>query len=89
MLGIAVMDHPGNFRHPAHWHVRGYGLMGSNVFGDSSFAGDHGKRGQYVLPKGQSLAFRYRVLFHHGNAHQGMVDDVYHGYVQPPTGKAA
>ncbi|MFL5516878.1 MAG: PmoA family protein, partial [Gemmatimonadales bacterium] len=58
VVGIAVLDHPGNFRHPAHWHVRGYGLMGSNVFGDSSFAGDPGKRGQYTLPKGQSLTFR-------------------------------
>lgn len=88
VLGIAVMDHPSNFRHPAHWHVRDYGLMGSNVFGDSSFAGDHGRRGQFTLPNGESLTFRYRVLFHRGNALQGKVDDAYHGYVQPPIGKA-
>jgi len=58
------------------------------VFGDSSFAGDHGRRGQHTLPKGESLRFRYRVLFHRGDALQGKVDDVYHGYVQPPRGGA-
>jgi hypothetical protein len=84
VLGIAVMDHPGNFRHPAHWHVRDYGLMGTNYFGDSSFAGDGGKRGEYTLKKGEQLAFRYRVMIHPGDARQGKVSDVFHGYVQPP-----
>ena len=38
-VGIAVLDHPGNFRSPVHWHVRDYGLMTTNCFGDSTFAG--------------------------------------------------
>jgi hypothetical protein len=88
VVGIAVMDHPGNFRHPTHWHVRDYGLMGTNVFGTSSFEGGGGHRGEYVLKKGERLDFRYRVLIHEGDAHRGRVSDAYHAYIQPAAGKS-
>jgi hypothetical protein len=84
-VGIGVMDHPGNFRSPAHWHVRDYGLMGTNYFGDSSFANErNGRRGEYLLKKGESLTFRYRVLLHRGNAAEGGVATAYTAYTQPP-----
>jgi Methane oxygenase PmoA len=86
-VGIAVMDHPQNFRHPCHWHVRDYGLMATNVFGDSSFANERGQRGAYTLKKGEHLTFRYRVLLHRGNASEGKVSDAFHGYVQPPVAR--
>ncbi len=89
VLGVAVMDHPGNFRHPTHWHVRDYGLFATNVFGTSSFEGTPGKRGEHTLKKGERLRFRYRILIHEGNARKGHVSDVFHGYVQPPVGKLA
>jgi 7-carboxy-7-deazaguanine synthase len=38
-VGIAVMDHPGNLRSPVRWHVRDYGLLTTNCFGESTFAG--------------------------------------------------
>jgi hypothetical protein len=84
-VGIGVMDHPGNFRSPVHWHVRAYGLMTTNCFGNSAFAGDDGRRGEYTLKNGQSLTFRYRVLLHRGNATEGRVADAYAAYTQPPS----
>lgn len=84
--GIAVMDHPANFRSPVHWHVRDYGLMTTNCFGDSAFAGEEGgHRGDYTLKAGQSLTFRYRVLLHRGHAAEGGVADAFSAYTHPPT----
>lgn len=84
-VGIAAMDHPGNFRSPVHWHVRDYGLMATNCFGDSSFAGESGgRRGEYTLKNGQSLRFRYRVLLHRGHAAEAGVAAAYAAYIQPP-----
>ncbi len=89
-LGIAVMDNPGNFRAPCHWHVRDYGLMTTNVFGTSTFEGKPDeKKGDHILKSGESLTFRYRVLLHRGAAAEGQVADVYQGYVQPPTARVA
>lgn len=84
--GIGVMDHPGNFRSPVHWHVRDYGLMTTNCFGDSTFAGDEGgHRGDYTLRGGQALTFRYRVLLHRGDAAAGGVADAFAAYTHPPA----
>jgi methane monooxygenase PmoA-like len=84
-VGIAVLDHPGNFRSPVHWHVRDYGLMTTNCFGDSAFASEEGgHRGEYTLKSRQSLTFRYRVLLHRGNASEGAVAQAYAAYTEPP-----
>ena len=32
-VGVLMMDHPGNPRHPTYWHSRGYGLHSINPFG--------------------------------------------------------
>jgi hypothetical protein len=59
--------------------------MGTNYFGDSSFANErNGRRGEYLLKKGESLTFRYRVLLHRGNAAEGGVATAYTAYTQPP-----
>jgi hypothetical protein len=85
-VGIGVMDHPGNLRSPVQWHVRDYGLMTTNCFGASTFAGEEGgRRGEYTLKDGQSLTFRYRVLLHSGGAKEGGVADAYAAYMQPPA----
>jgi len=66
--GIALLDHPSNFRHPTWWNVREDGLFTANPFGQGSFeeetpdnAGDH------LIPNGESLKFRYRAIFHRGD----------------------
>ncbi len=87
-VGIGVMDHPGNFRGPVHWHVRDYGLMTTNYFGDSSFIGEAGgHRGEHTLKNGASLTFRYRVLLHKGTAAEGGMGEAFAAYAQPPTAR--
>ena len=39
-LGVAILDHPDNPRHPVRWHARAYGLFAANPFGLSVFTGD-------------------------------------------------
>jgi hypothetical protein len=82
-LGIAVMDHPDNLRHPVYWHVRDYGLMTTNPFGTSTFENDPGKRGEYTLRAGDRLHFRYRVLIHRGDAREGRVAETWDAFARP------
>ncbi|MCU0246906.1 MAG: PmoA family protein [Bryobacter sp.] len=65
-LGITIIDHPKNPRHPTYWHARGYGLFAANPFGVRDFTGDKTKDGALTLEPGQSLRFRYRVVIHPG-----------------------
>jgi hypothetical protein len=87
-VGIAVMDHPENLRHPARWHVRDYGLMTANPFGTSTFEGEAGgKRGEYTLKAGQTLRLRYRVLLHRGDASAGRVAEAWDAFAKPATAR--
>ncbi|GIX07388.1 MAG: hypothetical protein KatS3mg115_1791 [Candidatus Poribacteria bacterium] len=86
-LGIAVLDHLENPRHPCHWHVRNYGLMATNVFGRGTF--ERGRRlldgdGSYTLPAGEALSFRYQVVVHAGDARAADIAGAYHNFVFPP-----
>jgi Family of unknown function (DUF6807) len=84
-VGIAVLDHPSNLRSPVHWHVRDYGLMGTNCFGDSTFAGEkNGHRGEYRQAQDETLQFRYRVLLHQGDARAARVEETWRAYANPP-----
>ncbi|MBI2191195.1 MAG: PmoA family protein [Planctomycetes bacterium] len=84
-VGIAVFDHPSNFRHPTTWHVRNYGLMTANPFGLSHFTGNKSRDGSHELPAGGQLVFRYRLFVHKGDAVEGGVAERYHDYVNPPA----
>jgi hypothetical protein len=85
-VGIAVLDHPGNFRSPVRWHARDYGLMTTNCFGTSTFEGEKGgHRGDYRQPAGETLRFRYRVLIHHGDAEAARVEDAWRAFAHEPT----
>lgn len=83
-VGIAVMDHPFNLRHPTTWHVRGYGLMSANPFGHSQYKSGLLSDGSYTIGAGESLTFRYRLLLHKGDARGGSVSARYQDYVHPP-----
>ena len=87
--GVAIMDHPSSFRHPTTWHVRDYGLFAANPFGSSAFTGDPNQRGDYVLPPGQSIAFRYRVCLHLGDADAAKIGDPYQNFAHPPVSRWA
>ncbi len=79
-VGIAIFDHPENFRHPTYWHARGYGLFAANPFGVREFTRDRRQDGGYTIPAGGSLNLRYRVLIHHGDYREAQVADAYRKY---------
>ena len=65
-LGVTIMDHPANPRHPTYWHARHYGLNSANPFGVRDFTGDKLQDGSLIVPKGGTVIFRYRVAVHEG-----------------------
>jgi hypothetical protein len=65
-VGVVMMDHPGNPRHPTYWHSRGYGLHSINPFGVSDFLNDKTQNGSLTVEPGQHVRFRYRVVIHPG-----------------------
>jgi len=83
-VGLAIFDHPSNLRYPTHWHVRDYGLFTVNQWGIHDFTGDWAQRGDYALPAGQELRFRFRVYIHEGGASEARVGDRFHDWATPP-----
>lgn len=81
-VGITILDHPENLRHPTAWHVRDYGLFAANPFGNKDF-GLEGP-GEFTLPAGQSLTFRYRVILHRGDTASAKPDEAFRLYADPP-----
>jgi len=65
-LGVLVLDHPGNPKHPTYWHARHYSLCSANPFGERDFAKDKTRDGSVSIPAGGALDFRYRVVIHPG-----------------------
>lgn len=87
VVGIAVLDHPRNLRHPTWWHIRDYGLYTANCFGLHDFdrsLRENRHAGDYVLEAGKSLTFRYRLLLHAGDTDQANVAHQYAAFASPP-----
>lgn len=85
-LGIAMFDNPGNPRHPTWWHVRDYGLFAANPFGQNSFENLKNKHaGDFLIPAGQSVTFRYRFYLHEGDEIQAKVAEHYQAYADGKT----
>jgi hypothetical protein len=66
-VGVAILDHPSNPRHPVRWHARDYGLFAANPFGLAAFTNDKSQNGAVTLQAGQSLRYRYRIVIHPGD----------------------
>ncbi len=67
-VGIAILDHPSNPRHPTYWHSRTYGLVTANIFGKRFFESlEDPKAGEFTVPAGETRTFRWRFLFHEGD----------------------
>lgn len=82
-VGFAIMDHPGNPRHPTWWHVRDYGLFAANPFGQHDFENlKDPHAGDLKIPAGQSVTFRYRVVIHEGDVQAARITDRYEEYVK-------
>lgn len=80
--GIAILNHPSSFRHPTTWHVRTYGLFAANPFGYHDFG--RSERGDYTLPKGESITFRHRVILHEGPTSPKELASDFAAYAHPP-----
>lgn len=82
-VGIAIFDHPGNFRHPTWWHARAYGLFAANPFGVHHFEKAKKGTGDWRIPAGGELRLRYRLLFHEGEVSAEQLDSELASYGQP------
>lgn len=83
-VGVVMMDHPGNPRHPTYWHSRGYGLHSINPFGLHDFLNDPKQDGSLTVEPGQHVRFRYRVVVHPGLA-AARIADLYKQYAESRT----
>lgn len=83
-VGLAIFDHPGNFRYPTPWHVRDYGLFTANCWGLHDYTGDWAVRGDHALPAGQSLRWTFRVYLHEGDELAGQVAAKWLDFAFPP-----
>ena len=66
-VGVAVMDHPSNFRFPTRWHVRDYALLFAAPFASRDYSASN-PDGSLTLAPGGDLRVRYRILVHDGTA---------------------
>lgn len=80
-LGIAILNHPSSFRYPTPWHVRTYGLFAANCFGLKAFD-KNAQPGDHTVPKGQTLKFSYRVVFHTGDEKSAKIADLFATYAK-------
>jgi len=81
-IGIAILCHPSTYNFPNRWHVRTYGLFAANPFGVHHFEGQKEATAGVDLPAGESLTFRYRVLFHTGDTDAAKVAEHFAEYSQ-------
>jgi hypothetical protein len=77
--GVAIFDHPSNPRHPTTWHTREYGLHAANIFGLHDFDPKNKPKGagDFKIDAGQTVTFKYRMLFHPGDAKAAKVEERY------------
>ncbi len=83
-LGIAILNHPDSYGYPTHWHTRDYGLFAANPFGLHQFDPQSGADGTYTLKNGDSMKFRYRVIFHKGDEKSAHIAEAFTKYANEP-----
>src|SRR5438046_9702444 len=81
-VGVAILDHPENPRHPVRWHARAYGLFAANPWGLSVFTGDKTQDGSMTVEPGQSVRYRYRVIIHPGTVQEADIAGQYTKYAR-------
>jgi hypothetical protein len=82
-VGLAILDHPKNPRHPTWWHVRDYGLFAANPFGRHDFEKFADKTaGDLRIPAGQGITFRYRFILHAGDEKEARIAEQYATYAK-------
>jgi hypothetical protein len=80
-VGVAMLNHPGSFRHPTPWHVRTYGLFTANPFGLSQLKVQEAS-GAMTLKKGGKITLRHRFIFHNGDEKSAKIADAFAEYAK-------
>lgn len=82
VVGVAIFDHPDNPRHPTWWHAREYGLIAANPFGIHDFEKKPESAGDLTIAADKSVTFRYRFVFHEGDAEAAKIAELYKQYAE-------
>ena len=80
-VGVAIMDHPGNFR-PSRYHVRDYGLFSVSPFGNKSYTNGTEEAAPVHLKQGETLRLRYGMYFHDGDTNESNVAAAWDQFVK-------
>jgi hypothetical protein len=80
-LGIAILNHPSSYLYPTYWHTRNYGLFAANPFARHAFDPSV-PAASYKLPSGETMKFRFRVIFHKGDEKEGHIAEAWAKYSQ-------
>ncbi len=80
-FGVALMDHPENFR-PSRYHVRNYGLFSLSPFGEKSYTNGKEEEKPVHLQPGGKLRLRYAIYFHAGDTAEGNVAEAFRQFVE-------
>jgi hypothetical protein len=79
--GISIFNSPNSSGGAPRWHVRDYGLFATNPFSVAAF--EDGEKRPFVLHKGESVQFLYRVLLHKGEATES-IKQTWEAWKNPP-----
>lgn len=79
--GVAIFDHPLNFRR-SRYHVRDYGLFTISPFGQKSYTNGALPADELLQPAGSTIRLRYGLYVHPGDAEQGRVAETYLSYLK-------
>lgn len=80
-FGVALFDHPLNFRR-SRYHVRDYGLFSVSPFGEKAYTGGKQPEGLDFLSAGGSIRLRYAAFIHQGDAPVEEIRAAYQGYLK-------
>lgn len=80
-VGVALFDHPDNFR-KSRYHVRGYGLFSISPFGEKSYSQGKSEAPKITLQPGEKVQVKYGLFPHAGDAEKGGVADAYAKFVE-------
>lgn len=80
LCGVAIMDHPDNFR-PSRYHVRDYGLFSISPFGEASYTNGAQPAQPHTIAAGGTLRLRYGLYVHAGDTASAHVADAFQQFV--------